>query len=57
MATLKQLSQQILNEKTNKILPNNIKEEVQIFDIIGDYKPDYNALTEMIISINGEEAQ
>ncbi len=57
MATLKQLSQQILNEKTNKILPNNIKEEVQIFDITGDYKPDYNALTEMIISINGEEAQ
>ena len=57
MATLKQLSQQILNEKTNKILPNNIKEEVQIFDITGDYKPDYNALTEMIIAINGEEAQ
>ena len=37
MSTLKQKSQAILNEKTSKIIPSNIKEGVQIFDVTGTY--------------------
>ena len=35
MSTLKELAQQIKAEKDNKIIPNNIKKDVQIFDILG----------------------
>lgn len=35
MSTLKEKSQAILDEKNTKILPENIKEGVQIFDVVG----------------------
>lgn len=35
MSTLKERSQAILDEKKAKILPENIKKDVQIFDIVG----------------------
>lgn len=57
MATLKQLSQQILDEKTNKVLSNKIEKDWQVFNITGNYTFDYTAVTEAIIAINGEEAQ
>ena len=37
MSTILDKVNEILAEKTNKIIPNNIKNEVQIFDIIGNY--------------------
>lgn len=36
----------ILNEKTNKILPENIKENVTIFDVTGTYKGESEGSTE-----------
>lgn len=38
MSTLKQKAQNILAEKTNKIIPENIKKDIQIFDITGTLK-------------------
>ena len=35
MGTLKNKAQSILTEKNNKIIPNNIKKDVQIFDVTG----------------------
>ena len=35
MSTLKEKAQEILNEKNEKIIPENIKKDVQIFDIVG----------------------
>ena len=35
MSTLKDKAEQILNEKEQKILPENIKKDIQIFDIVG----------------------
>ena len=38
MTQLEQNLIQIKNEKDTKILPENIKEGVQIFDVIGTYR-------------------
>lgn len=38
MATLKEISQDILDEKTLKIIPENIKKGITIFDIVGSYE-------------------
>ena len=38
MSTLKELSNDILTEKTTKIIPENIKKDIQIFDITGTYE-------------------
>ena len=38
--TTMDLANMILQEKTNKITPENIRHNVQIFDIVGDYKGD-----------------
>lgn len=38
MSLLKDGLQSILQEKQNKIIPGNIKKDVQIFDIIGTYE-------------------
>ena len=38
MTQLEQNLMQIKNEKDTKILPENIKEGVQIFDVIGTYR-------------------
>ena len=38
MSTLKQLSNDILTEKNTKIIPENIKKDIQIFDITGTYE-------------------
>lgn len=38
MGTLKELSEDILIEKTTKIIPENIKKDIQIFDITGTYE-------------------
>ena len=35
MATLKEKSEEILTEKELKIIPENIKKDVQIFDVVG----------------------
>lgn len=40
-STLKIKLNTIYQEKQNKILPENIKKDVQIFDIIGTYEPNY----------------
>ena len=38
MSTLKEKAQSILDEKNSKILPENIKNGIQIFDITGEYE-------------------
>ena len=38
MSDLKTNSQEILQEKQDKIIPENIKKDVQIFDITGTYE-------------------
>lgn len=38
MSTLKEKAQDILNEKTEKIVPENIKKDITIFDITGTYE-------------------
>ena len=38
MSTLKEKAQQVLDEKENKIIPENIKNGVEIFDVTGSYK-------------------
>ena len=35
MSNLKQKAQSILNEKDTKIKPENIKKNVQVFDVVG----------------------
>ena len=35
MSTLKEKAEQILEEKNEKIIPDNIKKDVQVFDIVG----------------------
>ena len=35
MSTLKQKAQDILDEKEEKIIPENIKKDIQIFDVTG----------------------
>ena len=37
MSTLKEKAQQVLDEKENKIIPENIKNGVEIFDVVGTY--------------------
>ena len=54
MATLKEKAQQILDEKQAKILPENIKKDIQIFDIVGTVDEgvdtsDADALAEDIV--------
>ena len=44
MSTLKQKAQSILDEKDLKIIPNNIKDGIEIFDIIGSYQGELNAI-------------
>ena len=46
MSTLKQKSQAILNEKTSKIIPENIKNGVTIFDVVGTYESSVPIYTE-----------
>lgn len=41
--TTMDLANMILQEKTNKITPENIRHDVQIFDIVGNYKGDTGA--------------
>ena len=41
--TTMDLANMILTEKTNKITPENIRHDVQIFDIVGNYKGDTGA--------------
>lgn len=41
--TTMDLAEMILQEKTNKITPENIRHNVQIFDIVGEYKGDSGA--------------
>lgn len=41
--TTMDLANMILTEKTNKITPENIRHDVQIFDIVGTYKGDTGA--------------
>lgn len=41
--TTMDLANMILTEKTNKITPENIRHNVQIFDIVGNYKGDTGA--------------
>ena len=36
----------ILSEKTTKIIPENIKDGVEIFDVTGTYKPTPNIYTQ-----------
>lgn len=38
MTELERNLRNILSEKQNKIIPNNIKEGVQIYDVIGTFK-------------------
>lgn len=38
MSTLKTKAQSILTEKTNKIIPGNIKKDVTIFDVTGTFE-------------------
>lgn len=38
MSTIKDKAMNILNEKNNKIIPENIKSGVQVFDVTGTYK-------------------
>lgn len=38
MSTLKEKAQSILDEKNSKILPENIKSGIQIFNITGEYE-------------------
>ena len=38
MSTIKDKAMTILNEKNNKIIPENIKSGVQVFDVTGTYK-------------------
>ena len=38
MGTLKNKAQSILTEKNNKIIPENIKKNIQIFDVTGTYE-------------------
>lgn len=38
MATLNENLQEILTEKQVKIIPENIKKGVQIFDVVGTYE-------------------
>ena len=40
MGTLLNKANEILTEKTNKIIPENIKEGVEIFDVTGTYEGD-----------------
>lgn len=40
-STLKVKLNTIYQEKQNKIIPENIKKDVQIFDIIGTYELNY----------------
>lgn len=52
MATLKAKAQNILNEKTEKIIPENIKKDITIFDITGTYegsgsKQEYDEYTQV----------
>ena len=51
MTELEQNLRLIKNEKDTKILPENIKEGVQIFDVIGTYRGTYDG------SISEEEYQ
>ena len=51
MTELEQNLRSIKNEKDTKILPENIKEGVQIFDVIGTYRGTYDG------SIREEEYQ
>ena len=37
MSTLKEKAQQVLDEKENKIIPENIKNGIDIFNVIGNY--------------------
>lgn len=58
MATLKQQSQAILREKQSKLLPENIKAGVQIFDVVGTLDGDSSSsdvkLFETIEELNND---
>ena len=64
MSDLKTNLEQILQEKQNKIIPENIKKDIQIFDVTGTYEgldtSDANAIADDIIAgktayVNGEK--
>lgn len=64
MSELKETLKNIAEEKRNKIIPENIKEGIEIFDVVGNYSgldtSDANATSEDIISgktayVNGEK--
>lgn len=67
MATLKDKAEQILNEKNEKIIPENIKKDVQIFDVVGtlessDYSgtitpEEYNEVLNISNNILGVEPE
>lgn len=59
MATILEKANQILTEKNEKILPENIKAGIQVFDINGTFTADANAVAVDILSgktayVNGE---
>jgi hypothetical protein len=58
MTELEQNLQQIMQEKTDKIIPENIKEGVQIYDVIGTLRTisaeEQAEMLELIVDILGE---
>lgn len=58
MTDLENNLRQILTEKQNKIIPENIKEGTQIFDVIGTFRGDNTVNEEEVLNllydINGE---
>jgi hypothetical protein len=51
MSTLKDKAQEILNEKDLKIIPENIKDGVQIFDVIGEYQGSGGSIDEYVYDV------
>lgn len=51
--TTMDLANMILQEKTNKITPENIRHDVQIFDIVGNYKGDSGGYAPRRIQFTG----
>lgn len=57
MSDLKTNLQEILQEKQDKIIPENIKKDVQIFDVIGTYEGGGSATTGVKLFETEEEMQ
>lgn len=55
MATIKDKAENILNEKNEKIIPENIKSGVQVFDIEGTYEGSEEDYIECVFSKSTED--